>query len=541
MSEETELVEEAGADDREAYLDDLMRREAIIYDGAKYRVLTRTGYYDTLGVNLTNLIPRIRELGMQGLVPIEYVSVKGELRPLGEKEILRGHLTQADEVHGVTGDALSAKAPPKGCWFKDTADGRRILLYSMYGLRDDLEPTFDPGVDTWLGHLVGAANKARLLEWIAHSLDLGKPTCSLSLAGPPSCGKNMLVAALGECITSGIVADGSELTGKYRYQLLRTPFLFVDEGLADGGGKHAADTFRRMAAGGPIPIERKYEAPILIDAPVRVIFAANNDEMVRQVIAGARNLSSDDAKALAMRILHLPVKQAAAAWLAQKGGYKLTARHGQRWIKGPGGEASDYIVAKHFLWLHANRKAQSGQRLLVEGDVNSALAFDMRTQSGDAPVVLEAIVGLVNDPKKRDGFLMTYDAKTAKPVVWALPSAVLQYMRIANPVGASRTNTKQIGSVFRGLSSVTHKSYPTVLADRKHLGAQRWFELDPGTVHQAAQKEGWASPRLDQFIIGQLRCGVANPTSGEPCHLIAKHPSRHVAKTARGRVSWGPA
>ena len=34
----------------------------------------------------------------------------------------------------------------------------------------------------------------------------------------------------------------------------------------------------------------------------------------------------------------------------------LTEQPGKRWIRGDGGQLSDFVVAKHFLWLYEHRK-----------------------------------------------------------------------------------------------------------------------------------------------------------------------------------------
>lgn len=532
----------AQAEQEQEQLEDLSRHAIAMVD-RRYFCLTRSGYYDTLSMPIVSLPTRIRELGMTDVIPITEQNVKGELRPVPEKTLLHRHGTVVADIEGVTGTDDDPKAPPRGCWLKKRPDGQRVLQFPMYGLRDDISPVFSKLVDEWLGYLVGDENKQRIEEWIAHSLDLGKPICALSLAGPPSCGKKMLAQGLAECITTECFADGKELLDRYKYSLLKSPFLVVDEGLAEAGPgqKHAADVFRQIVAGGALSIDRKFEAPIQVVAPIRVVFTANNRDTVKSLI-GQRNLSPDDRDALAIRLLHLDACAAAAKWLAAKGGFHFTARPGARWIRGDGGERSDYIVAKHFLYLHAIRGPAPGKRLLVEGDVASSLAFEMRTQSGDAPAVLEAVIGMCNAAKAYDGFVMSYDAVSGEPMIHALPSEVLKFMRGTNPASAARANTKKIGSVFRGFAHTNHKGYPHKHPMRVALGAQKWYELHPATVLQAAQSEGWVSSRLVQLAEGKLRCDTKSPRTGVACWLIGKHPGKHVAPVVGGvkggRISW---
>lgn len=530
---------------RAAKFEKMLKQAIVCVGDNQYHIMKRNGHYDTRPVTRANIPARIKDLGMDWFLPIVTTSAKGELKHVPPEQLVTDHTTFATHVHGVSGTKGDPKGRPKGCWLApNDLDGvnERVLMYPLYGLRS-LAPVYSKLVDEWLGYLVGVQNKQRIEEWIAHSLDLGKPICALSLAGPPSCGKKMLAQGLAECITSQDFADGEELTARFQYSLLRSPFLVVDEGLAESGQgrKHAADVFRQMLAGGTLTVDRKNREPIRITTPIRFLFTANNTDTVKSLV-GQRNLSPDDRDALAIRLLHLDARREAATWLAARGGFGFTAAPGARWIRGDGGEQSDAIVAKHFMYLHANRGPAPGKRFLVEGDVASSLALEIRTQSGDAPAVLEAVVGMCNSAKAYDGFVMSYDAVSGEPMIHALPSEVLKFMRGTNPASAARANTKKIGSVFRGFAYTNHKSYPHRHALRPALGTQKWYELHPATVLQAAQSEGWVSSRLVQLAEGGLRCNTKSPRTGAACWLIGKHPGKHVAPVVGGvkggRVSW---
>ena len=182
-------------------------------------------------------------------------------------------------------------------------------------------------MDSWLQQLCKDEEPYnRLCLWIGHSLNFeGGPICALSLSGPPGCGKKMLVWGLAECITTKTVADSKEF-GRFASEILRTPFLIVNEGFhKTSGGMDPADTFRTYTGGDPIFVERKFQRPIRMQSPLRVIITANNLSVLKTLTSN-RDLSPDDRDALAQRLFQVEVPAAASAWIRRLGsvGYAAT-------------------------------------------------------------------------------------------------------------------------------------------------------------------------------------------------------------------------
>lgn len=455
-------------------------------------VMRRDGWYDAMSVPHTLLVPRIRALGMDSLIQTRSITKDGEgYRTKRAQELIDEYGTA---VSGVTGSP--GRAP--GGVIRDVDSPFARLDVPLFARREDLVPTYNKHVDRWLQHFFGP-NFDKGVNWIAWALAVDEgPICALSIMGEQGAGKKLLVQGLAECFTYEHAANANELTATYQEGLLTSPLISVDEGWPTAaGGKHPADTFRELVGGGKYFVNRKYRSPVEVRNPSRIIFTANNLDVVR-VLCGGRDLSPEDRNALAIRILHFAIGEKASLYLRKMGG----VRHTKGWIAGDSGEDSQYVVARHFLWLYHNARGPRDQRLLVEGNGHKVLLTEMRTQGGSAPFVIEAIIRMVELKTRKFDGLTVENGK-----LYVLTSEVLQYFRDHLAKSCSeRLTANKVGAVFKGLVKSTTES--KILDSRPNMGRKRWHEIDLRVLLKVAREDGWKCERLEGLVAEQLRRGL---------------------------------
>ena len=458
----------------------------IVAQSRGYHVMTETGWYDSLAVSRDNLPARIRELGMDRLIEIERPTDQGVVG-VEPRAIVRKHATFVSDMGG------QVQIP--GAFVRDVGRENARLVFRMFA-RKEVEPAWSEDVDQWLQLLFGD-HYEKACAWIGHALAFDEgPICALSIAGPPNIGKKMVAIGLAECLDTEKVASPSDLIDRFAPNLLKTCFLVVNEGFPTlGRANSPADSFRRVVSGEVPPVDQKYMPLVHVLNPVRVILTANNLDVVR-TLAGRRDLSPEDREALMQRLFHVDATKEVADWLRARGGRAFT----RGWIRGDGGEPSRYVVARHFLELYRRRPAvPAGQRFLVEGDPDSPILFELRTESGSAPLVIETIIkmlGEVQAAKRRfKGFVVEGDD------VYVLTSEILDYYR-QNLAASTREvlNAKKLADVIVGLS--TGQQLRMVLPCRKEVGRQRWWKLDAKVLHAVAQRYNWPSAILDRIVEG---------------------------------------
>lgn len=467
--------------------------------GKQYHIMQPNGWYDSMGVSAEHLVSRIRKLRMDTLIDTITYSKDGQPTDVAAQKIINTHTTMVSSMRGGPGEF--------GGRITNIDRNDACLVVGLFHLRKDILPTFSKEVDFWLRLLFGE-DFEDAQNWIGHALDFeGGPIAALSLAGPAGSGKKMLAQGLAECINTEALAGPEDLVSDYQYNLLRSPFLLVDEGFPRSRSKHPADTFRELVGGGTRGANQKYKAPIVITNPVRVMLTANNLDVVGRLTAG-RDLSPDDREALSIRLLHYNLDDKASLWLRQKGGQRYTGQEGWRWIRGDGNADSDYVLAKHLLWIYENCRRPKAGRFLVEGNAHKTLFIEMRTQSGSAPQVIECIVKMVEMPKVWKG-LVIEDNK-----LYVTCAEVLDFYRTNVQRPSRDLDIHKISSVFKGLC-VTQPSGSTMMngqADRK-----RWWEIDCRLLLAAAQREGWPAPRLTELVVtqeGKGKAGLVNRLNG---------------------------
>jgi hypothetical protein len=493
-------------DDIRLRADDAMAREfashhLIVGCDGHYYIMNSSGYYDDLQVSMSNIVPRIRALGMDSIIETKVPKDNGTgWKSVHSQDIINAHSTIVSGIRGVPRSM--------GGYIERTNTGSATLVIPSFCRNPHLEPTYDQQVDEWLRVFFGK-RYVEGCEWIAWALAFEEgPICAISIKGDPGIGKKMLARGFAETLLLPKIASPQDMVSDNQYGLLHSPFLVVDEGWPQGTGRgrHPADQFRALVSGQSFDCNRKYRAPVEVNNPVRIIFTANNLNVVQMLTAG-RDLSPEDREALAIRLKHFDVGNEAATWLKLRGGKDFTGRAGRLWIQGDGGANSDFIVAKHFLWLYSEREKPIGGsgRFLVDGDTSSELMFEMRAKSGSAPVVIETIIKMLNLPTRRDG-VVVQDYR-----LFVLTQEILEYYRshMANS-GREKLTANIVSQVFQNLIVMEHPHAMT-LRDRPHLSKRRWYELDPNLLLQYARRDGWTCPVLEQLVADRTAMDIHPP------------------------------
>jgi len=466
---------------------------AICMTATDYYIMQENGFYHPSSTNKTIELPAIiKRQEMDDIIQTEITTEKG-VKQIPAATMLKHHGTKVRELFG----SLAAD----GYTIKDIDGANASLVINMYKLRKDLEPKYSDEVDLWLQKLVKPEDWYLLESWLAHSLNFMEgPIAALSLAGAASCGKKMLVRGLEECLDTGVHATGKDFE-KFNNNLLKTCFVVVNEGLPKGrvNGIDIADTFRRLTGGDEIEVEPKFKDRIKIRNPLRVIFTSNNFDAIRQIFL-YRELTLDDQEALSQRLIHLKAQAEAAHYLKALGGLSYTGKPGRRWVGGDAGQKSDFIVAKHLMWMYTVKRHEypPGSRFLVEGPMNSSLIKEMKVRAGIAPKLVEAIINLLEmeSPVSRG---LSIDDGSGK--VYMTNSGVMEALRMQFP--STKFSQEAVRKALSSLvaSEPIKKRMPLVGGGKSENLV--WRELDLKLLQEEAERQGYSHGNLVRLLGGE--------------------------------------
>jgi hypothetical protein len=453
-------------------------------------VMGDNGYYNPIGTTQSSQVPGlIKRLKMDDLIQLNEMD-GNKSSPVPYATLFARHGT-------IVRSSPTAKLEVPGYHIQDIDGEEATLMIDLYRRSQEVYDTaaWHPEVDKWLRHLVSSHNYPKLESWIAHALAFDEgPIAALSLAGPPGIGKQLLAQGLAECINTEQFATAREF-GRFREKLLHTPFLMVNEGLPGGqdGVEDVADIFRHFVSGDALHIEVKGKSPISVYNPLRIIFTANNTDVIMS-LAGHRSLTKQDQAALLARLVHVPAREAAARYLVGLGGREYTGLQ-EHWVSGPEGP-SRYVVARHFMWMYKNRrhKYPRGPRFLVEGDQLSEFMDMMRTESGIAPVVIEAVVALIESAYQRNVRGLAIESGR----VYVTNQAVLEKMK---ELGAGKVNRNRLRKTISGL--MCDDEVPEPSRKKNIHGIQMvecWKELDIALLHRVAVQSGLPHTKLGEYL-----------------------------------------
>jgi len=464
------------AADARAYLQDKL---ILITPAGGAMVMQPNGYYDRAETSKSQLVSRIRQIGMAGIV-VCYKA--GSKKPKAAQEIL--------DVYGFPVTSVAAGPEyERGSIVIGMDSGLPTAVLPMFQRNPRVTPKYDADVDMWLRKICkDEADYSKLLAWIGHSLDFSVPIAALALVGPGGIGKKLLMLGLAECFLPPRIADFANMVAGFGDVLLETPWICANEGFPQnsGSGKRIADLIRELVAGDPISINRKFKTPVQIQANFRVVITANNDQCLTNLYAG-QDLTQDDRRAITQRIVHIHASDAARIWLRSKGGLSFTGAKGHRWVSNQSGGQSDFVVARHFLWLHENRTApEIGSRFAVEGNMSSgALVDDMALASGVAPKVIESLLAISNATQEQEGVaFIPEDTPELSRGIYVTTSAVkTAYRALPYQKNMDSLTDRKIRNVLMSLCD-THK-----LVSIGGMDAH-WFKLNVEFIFHHAQRDG---------------------------------------------------
>jgi len=453
-----------------------IRRHIFANLGKFYYPMDQDGWYSNHCLMRDQLVSTIRTTYLANIIETQKTDLKGELISVSPTELVNSHSTVVSEIK--MSPLQGARGRISGL---DTFSPS--LTLPMYQRNEFLKAEYNGAVDGWLRHLFGHSY-AEAAKWVGYALAFEEgPICAISISGSGSVGKKMFTEGLAECLLVPWTATGHDMIGRENSGMIKTPFLVVNEGLPKARDKSASDTFKELTAGDPIRVRELYKPPVNVLNPMRLIFTAN-DHSVLQEISRGKELTPQTRKAMGERLLHFDVGDDAEQYLRRLGGRAFTTKEGARWIRGDSDEPSDYVVAKHFLYLYQNKPPRNpADRYCVMGNCNEAESFQIASQSEFLPAVIRGIVGLCERP----GQLKKHVALTVKGSILVTIQGVLSYIRDINQ---EQISERAMEGVLKSLYKET-KAY-----DRDGLF---YYKLNPGAIMDWAKPRGLPCEKIEKM------------------------------------------
>lgn len=451
-------------------------------------VLMPDGFYSQYPVSFTVLPKFIEQTGMDWLLPT-WIEVPDKQK----EEPKQLHLT-ADMVRDRYASVYVERQIDfrhDGTFAEFDKFGRGQLRLVPFRLRTDIEPTFDERVDEWMRNLVLDTEVDDFLRAVACMLGIYHgPTAALALVGPKATGKKLLATGIAECFTGECAVPGDIITARFNAEALRSPLIWVDEGIGTGGIHDFADQFRRITTGGNLAVEPKGQEIIQCRGIHRVLITANNDSPVLR-LAGRRGRTEDDWSALGERLAYFRLQTGASAYLQGLGGLSGT----EGWIQGDNGTRSRYVVAKHLLWLYYNlldwengKPKRLGSRLLFEGQGSHRIIQTMEAGAGAVPEVALAINRLLRQAKA-----MGKGARAAveEGKVYVTPQAV-----IAEAREHTSTKSSELREAFQSLLDEKQRD------DRFYVNGtqQRWKTISARRLARIVEAHESVAEALKDYL-----------------------------------------
>lgn len=356
-------------------------------------VMKHDGNYYSSPVKRGNVVAFVRDKGLDDLIPTWGENKKGDPYPLKAQDMI-------DRYGTVVNDVIYR--PCIGGGYTETAGDKKTLVASAYERKGEEHAKFNPEVHYWLQLMLGH-NFFKFCQWTKGALGFERPIAVLSIVGPRSSGKTMLVNGFNETLVGDPkAADPNDFMGRWGYGSLRSGFASINEDwIASDSVKDPASVVRDRIGGGAILVELKGLAPVTVYNPLRMILTANNMGPVRRLGKGIKN--KDDEEALRARLWHVNIGHDASNYLDSKGAHD----HTEGWIKGEGGQKSQYTLANHLLWIYYKSGIPDGTgRFLIEGGkgIGSQDPIGASALDDDAIEIVRYILGVLTK-KERDPYL----------------------------------------------------------------------------------------------------------------------------------------
>ena len=287
------------------------------------------------------------------------------------------------------------------------------------------------------------------------------------------------------------------ISGNWNEELAKTPFLFINEGLPKKqGALPFSELFKQLTASDPITVQERFKPNSQIINPMRVIFTANDHDIVADLVKG-KELSPDSRQAIGERLLHMNQDMGAANLLRDKGEFLHTGQEGRRWIA-DGASESDFVIAKHFLYLHEQRKtSKTKSRYLVTGNChgNSSTLHRATTAKETTSDIVFAILRMVEDGAKYKTYFRQDDESGA---LYVTVSAV----RIFVETMESKPMTfEQCSQALRNIEMNTPQVW----------NGMEWHEIDCEILVDKAAEWGVPSEGTRRLLARQYASGYRKP------------------------------
>lgn len=455
----------------------------IASDGRRHHIMRSDGSYNLRDCSDSMLIPMIRNLGMEQTLPTTEIRGKIVVQR-SSQALLNDHATPITAIKcSAAIDVAYIDGPP----------GRMVLHIPVHQLNPKVEGRFDAQIDEWLRAL-GGQKYEQLIEWLSHSLDVTRAICALNLYGAPGTGKGMFASGLAECFEGEHKNDGRAL-GKFNVGLLDSPIVNCDEGVPKINSDEALtvdQAFRSMVTGGKMTVRAMHRDPFNADIYPRILFTSNDRDIIRSIV-GHRDLTTDDIRAIELRLLSIEVNDDAHSLLTRNGGFGYT----KGWIA----PKSTYRLAGHIKWLYDRRvKSQHGDnRLLVEGETSTDLVREMRLRSKGAQSTLRSLVKMIESPgAARKGMNINQNR------VWTTPACIVEYSEAMLP-GYADLTLPIAGRVLRQFAITDTQGKATMSNPPGTTREQRarWIEIDLGIIYEEGMRYGLTLDRTRKLLSEQ--------------------------------------
>lgn len=278
-------------------------------------------------------------------------------------------------------------------------DGR--IFYQAVGrMCTDLVPERSEAVERWYWALTGGGEAyERLLDWIAvlGRADMAAP--AVWFLGGAGRGKSLFANGLARLWGRSQPVGLDAAMGRFNGELAGCPLVFGDEHIpTDSRGRPDVETLKTLISGASIRLERKGVDALELRGPVRLILAANNEDMLKL----QKNLTAADVEALGARLIVIEVPEDCP---------KLPVDVAADWLSGD-------TIAKHALWLGHHREVAPAKRFACQAFAEG-LGPKLLAHSDLHAAILDHVARvLVGEPwRDGSGFL----ADKAEPAVRVLP------------------------------------------------------------------------------------------------------------------------
>lgn len=381
----------------------------------------------------------------------------GSIRPKTLEEFATDH---GEVLFAVTAD-LNVTQP-----HYDIATRRLTLVGAE---RRAIEPEFDKTVDEWLRLLAGDRADV-MLDWIAGLLVHDRPNSILFMPGDPGVGKSLLVRGLARVWNVDGATNIQNVVQNFNDVLRECPLVVLDEGKWDKW-TDVTTLLRSLVTDSKRTINKKYHQQIELSGHIRMMITANNFN----IFAGdEHSLTPADQQAFAQRFLEVTPHIEAKKFLQ-----KLP--HSQR-----DGLASDNRIAKHALWLGANRVVHNEEsRFWVTGDDAGSLAdkitgSDKKFGSWVHEWVAKYLTNPAQIEREQGALIWRRDGR-----VIVSPEAVVETWE-KTLKNRKPPQSLEIANVLKTLSSGKLVAFPDKSA--------RGFELRTDTIVRWSEEHGIGNP-----------------------------------------------